>query len=162
MENKTMKITPPKGYEIDREKSTFEEIVFKKIVKVADDVVIKWMDERKSVLIKADGMSFYIDASHPTYQLSWYDAISYYSGFNNNIWILPRVQQLKVISKYFEKINEVIKENNGYELERSWYWSSEDSSEEDDDAVIVYMGDEYIDDYRKHTKYYVCPVSLIL
>ena len=160
MENKTMKITPPEGYEIDRKKSTFEEIVFKKIVKVADDVVIKWMDERKSVLIKADGMSFYIDASHPTYQLSWYDAQNY-SGFNN-IWILPRVQQLKVISKYFEKINEVIKENNGYELERSWYWSSEESSEEEDDAVIVYMGSELTDDFRKHSKYYVCPVSLIL
>lgn len=156
-----MKITPPEGYEIDKEKSTFEEIVFKKIVKVADDVVIKWMDERKSVLIKADGMSFYIDASHPTYELSWYDAIRYYSGCNNNIWILPRVKQLKVISKYFEKINEVIKENNGYELERSWYWSSEDSSEEYDEAVIVYMGDEYIDDWRKNGKYYVCPVSLI-
>ena len=28
---KTIKITPPKGYEVDKEKSTFEEIVFKKI-----------------------------------------------------------------------------------------------------------------------------------
>lgn len=30
---KDMKITPPKGYEIDREKSTFEHIVFKEIIK---------------------------------------------------------------------------------------------------------------------------------
>lgn len=29
MENKTLKITPPEGYEIDREKSTIDEIVFK-------------------------------------------------------------------------------------------------------------------------------------
>ena len=28
---KTIKITPPEGYEVDKEKSTFEEIVFKKI-----------------------------------------------------------------------------------------------------------------------------------
>ena len=30
---KTVKITPPEGYEIDKEKSTFEEIVFKPIEK---------------------------------------------------------------------------------------------------------------------------------
>jgi len=30
---KDMKITPPKGYKIDREKSTFEHIVFKEIIK---------------------------------------------------------------------------------------------------------------------------------
>ena len=31
MENREIKITPPKGYEIDKENSTFEKIVFKKI-----------------------------------------------------------------------------------------------------------------------------------
>ena len=31
MEEKSLKINIPKGYEIDREKSTFEEIVFKKV-----------------------------------------------------------------------------------------------------------------------------------
>ena len=30
---KTLKITPPEGYEIDKEKSTFEEIVFKSVKK---------------------------------------------------------------------------------------------------------------------------------
>lgn len=33
MESQKVKITPPEGYEIDREKSTFEEIVFKQISK---------------------------------------------------------------------------------------------------------------------------------
>ena len=28
---KTIKITPPEGYEVDKEKSTFNEIVFKKL-----------------------------------------------------------------------------------------------------------------------------------
>ena len=28
---KTLKITPPEGYEVDKEKSTFSEIIFKKI-----------------------------------------------------------------------------------------------------------------------------------
>ena len=31
MENKIVKITPPEGYEVDEDKSTFKEIVFKKI-----------------------------------------------------------------------------------------------------------------------------------
>ena len=34
MENKIIKITPPEGFEVDKEKSTFEEIVFKPIQKV--------------------------------------------------------------------------------------------------------------------------------
>ena len=32
MENKEITITPPEGYEVDKEKSTFEKIVFKSIV----------------------------------------------------------------------------------------------------------------------------------
>ena len=38
METKTLKIEIPNGYQIDVEKSTFENIVFKKV----DNVVIKW------------------------------------------------------------------------------------------------------------------------
>ena len=34
MEEKSIKINPPEGYEIDKENSTFEEIKFKKITKV--------------------------------------------------------------------------------------------------------------------------------
>lgn len=41
METKSLKIEIPKGYEIDKEKSTFENIVFKKV----DDIVIKWNSE---------------------------------------------------------------------------------------------------------------------
>ena len=39
--NKELKITPPKGYEIDREKSTFEHIVFKEVSKKFPS---KWED----------------------------------------------------------------------------------------------------------------------
>lgn len=39
--NKELKITPPEGYEIDREKSTFEHIVFKEVSKKFPS---KWED----------------------------------------------------------------------------------------------------------------------
>ena len=46
MENKELKIEVPQGYEIDKEKSTFEKIVFKKIA----DLPKSWEN-----LIKIDG-----------------------------------------------------------------------------------------------------------
>ena len=42
MEAREMKIQVPEGYEIDREKSTFESIVFKKVE--AKDLPKRWED----------------------------------------------------------------------------------------------------------------------
>lgn len=54
---KTFKVNVPEGYEIDKEKSTFENIVFKK----KDDVVIRWSENYNGVEIKADGEHFITD-----------------------------------------------------------------------------------------------------
>ena len=66
METKTLKIEIPNGYQIDVEKSTFENIVFKKV----DNVVIKWNKNFKGVEIKTDCEHFIVDASSPSYSCS--------------------------------------------------------------------------------------------
>lgn len=122
METKTLKIEAPNGYEIDKEKSTSEYIVFKKV----DDVVIKWNECYKGVEIQADGEHFVLDAN-PSYYLSWDDAMRFYR--NNPSWKMPTTKQLKVVYKYFDEINDIIEKNNRYKLHGGQYWGVEEHGE---------------------------------
>lgn len=118
METKTLKIEIPNGYQIDVEKSTFENIVFKKV----DNVVIKWNKNFKGVEIKTDCEHFIVDTSSPSYSCSWNDAMRFYD--NLQFLKLPTIKQLLIIYKYFNKINEVIEENGGFKLINTYYWSN--------------------------------------
>ena len=122
METKTLKIEIPDGYQIDWGKSTFENIVFRKV----DEVIIKWDKYRNGVEIKADGEHFLLDGN-PDYCMSWHNAIRFYS--NLQFWKLPTIKQLQVICKYFDEINNVIKENGGFVLLKDFYWSIKERNE---------------------------------
>ena len=120
---KTLKITPPDGYEVDKEKSTFDNIVFKKV----DDVIIKWDVRHCGVEIKDNGEHFIIGAYQPSYCCSWDDAVRYYSI--NEPWKLPTVKQLKVLSKHLNKVNKIIREHDRYEIsDRLWSYETVDVS----------------------------------
>lgn len=60
MDTKEIKITPPEGYEIDKSKSTFTNIVFKKLPK-EDKLPVKWEDLK---MIKG----FYADECSDIYE----------------------------------------------------------------------------------------------
>ena len=121
METKTLKIEIPNGYEIDKEKSTFENIVFKKV----DDIIIKWNKNYNGVEINADGEHFILDGN-PSYCMAWNEAMHFYNDkHRNQTWNLPTVEQLRVVYKYFDEINRVIEENDGFILFKSIYWSVE-------------------------------------
>ena len=118
METKILKINVPKGYEIDKENSTFENIVFKKV----DDIVIKWNKKYNGIEIKADGEHFILDAN-PSYCMAWNEAMRFYNNKHRSpTWNLPTVEQLQVVDKYFDKINKVMEENGGFSLAKSSYW----------------------------------------
>lgn len=137
METKSLKIEIPNGYEIDCEKSTFENIVFKKV----DEVIIKWHKNYNGVEIKADGEHFILDAN-PTYFMGWNDAMRFYNNkHRSHTWNLPRVKQLQVVYKYFDEINKVIEENGGFLLLQGGYWSIEDRDEFCAWYVTMYDGD---------------------
>lgn len=124
MESKVMKIVVPEGYEIDKEKSTFENIVFKKV----DEVVIKWRIDKVGVEIRAEGQHFVIDAESPSFHCPWDDAMRFYNTKASFDWKLPTVRQLHIIAKYIDKINEVIRSNDGFEIKK-WMWSCEEEDE---------------------------------
>lgn len=118
MESKVMKIVVPEGYEIDKEKSTFENIVFKKV----DEVVIKWNSSKVGVEIKAEGEHFVIDAESPSFHCNWNDAMRFFNTKASFGWKLPTVKQLQIIAKHIDKINEVIRSNDGFKI-KGWMWS---------------------------------------
>lgn len=155
METKTLKIEVPKGYKIDKEKSTFENIVFKKV----DNIVIKWNKNYNGVEIKADGEYFILDAN-PSYVMSWNDAMLFYNNkHRSHTWNLPTINQLQVVHKYFDKINKVIKENGGFVLHKSFYWSIEEKNEVF--AGLVNMEDNYIFYNIKGKNYFVRAVATL-
>ena len=104
---KNVKITPPEGYEIDKEKSTFEIIVFKKL-----EDVVRWDEEFHGVEINADGEHFVIEANYPSFYCSWNDAMRYFSS--RIMWKLPTIKQLQIIAKHKDKI----KNHTSYKAKR--------------------------------------------
>lgn len=119
---KTLKITPPEGYEIDIEKSTLDNIVFKEIEKT----IIKWNSTWKGVEIIEKGEHFILDAQLPSFCCSWNDAIRFDV---DSIWKLPTAKQLLIIARHTQEINKIIEKNEGYEI-RGYLWSDKETSED--------------------------------
>ena len=148
---KTLDVNVPDGYEIDIEKSN---IVFKKI----DDAIIRWNKNYNGVEIKADGEHFVVDAN-PSYVMNWYDAVRFYNHpHRSHTWGLPTITQLQVIAKYLDRINDVIREKNGFKI-IDCLWSCEEV--DGFFTWLVYMSDG--DTYRgnKYGSYYVRAVSAL-
>lgn len=155
METKTLKIEIPNGYAIDKEKSTFENIVFKKV----DDAEIKWNENCFGVEIKTDNEHFILDGN-PDHCMNWDNAMS----FDNNkhrghTWKLPTVKQLKIIHNHFNEINKVIEENDGFKLIGTYYWSCENIDEFLSQNVNMYSGYTY--SYNKGNNIYARVVSTL-
>lgn len=151
---KSVKIDIPKGYEIDKEKSTFENIVFKKV----DEVVIKWHKDKGGVEIKAEGEHFVIDAESPSFNCSWDDAMRFFNTKASFGWKLPTVKQLQIIAKHLDKINEVIRSNDGFKI-KGWMWSCK--GKDMSCAWYVNMYDGGTDDIGKNYNLYVRAVSAL-
>lgn len=155
METKTLKIEIPKGYEIDKEKSTFDNIVLKKV----ENIVIKWNKNYNGVEIKADDEHFILD-SNPSYCMTWNDAMRFYNNkHRSHTWSLPTVKQLQVVYKYFDEINKVIKENDGFVLIEGVYWSI--NSRDEFCAWGVNMNYGYTFSSYKYGSYYVRAISAL-
>ena len=78
---KTIKITPPEGYEVDKEKSTFNEIVFKKL---EPNLPMSW---EKLGVVKGYYISASSDISH----------ICYTNTIDNNRNVFPTEEEAKAM-----------------------------------------------------------------
>lgn len=93
MEEKKLKINIPEGYEIDREKSTFEEIVFKKV----EDPLAKLPKTWKEYCKRTKGYTSYYGYSinENTYETK-------FDGFYNEFFTKERVKQYVALGKLLQ------------------------------------------------------------
>ena len=93
MEKKKLKINIPEGYEIDRENSTFEEIVFKKV----EDPLAKLPKTWKEYCKRTKGYTSYYGYSinENTYETK-------FDGFYNEFFTKERVKQYVALGKLLQ------------------------------------------------------------
>ena len=93
MEEKKLKINIPEGYEIDRENSTFEEIVFKKV----EDPLAKLPKTWKEYCKRTKGYTSYYGYSinENTYETK-------FDGFYNEFFTKERVKQYVALGKLLQ------------------------------------------------------------
>ena len=116
---------------------------------------ITWNAEKFGVEIKTKGEHFVISAQ-PSMVMSWHDAVRYF-GVSNE-WELPTRDQLKVVSAHISTINDLIKENGGYEI-RGLFWAADGSNEFC--AWYVSTSSGNASPYGKIYSYYVRAVSAL-
>ena len=92
METRKLKINIPEGYEIDKEKSTFEEIVFKKIEDPSSKLPKTWEEYCK----QTEGYVSYFFSSPNSVIKSWFE------GSYNEFVTEERVKQYVALGKLLQ------------------------------------------------------------
>ena len=93
MEEKKLKINIPEGYEIDKEKSTFEEIVFKKI----EDPLTKLPKTWEEYCKRTKGYTSYYG-----YSINGNTYETKFDGFYNEFFTKERVKQYVALGKLLQ------------------------------------------------------------
>ena len=94
MEEKKLKINIPKGYEIDKEKSTFEEIVFKKVEDPFSKLPKTWEEYYKQT---KNSPSYYWNDCCKTSVMT-----SVFTGFYNEFSTEERVKQYVALGRLIQ------------------------------------------------------------
>ena len=93
MEEKKLKINIPEGYEIDKEKSTFEEIVFKKV----EDPLAKLPKTWEKYCKRTKGYTSYYG-----YSINGNTYETKFDGFYNEFFTKERVKQYVALGKLLQ------------------------------------------------------------
>ena len=93
MKEKKLKINIPEGYEIDKEKSTFEEIVFKKV----EDPLAKLPKTWKEYCKRTKGYTSYYG-----YSINGNTYETKFDGFYNEFFTKERVKQYVALGKLLQ------------------------------------------------------------
>ena len=119
MENNVKEIVLPEGWVVDKIDNGI-------IILKEDDSkpIIKWNKEKDGVEVKVDGYYFVV-ANMPNILSNWYDAQTVCEKWGG---YLPSVEELKVVAKYLDAINQCFRENDGFPMEGHFYWSSSEYS----------------------------------
>lgn len=117
---------------------------------------IKWNQKLFGVEIK-DNENHFVISAQPSMVMDWDDAVRYYK--DSKVWQLPTCEQLQLIAKHADKVNALIKANEGYVL-RGWHWTAEEYDEFY--TWSVNLNDGYSLSDSKHCGNYVRAISNLL
>ena len=107
---------------------------------------IKWNADLFCVEIQTEDEHFIIEAS-PSKIMTWFEAVRYYTAPHRIPTLqLPTTNQMHIVAKYIDEVNDLIKENGGYEL-RGFFWAADEIDKFC--AWYVFMGDGYTFDCSK-------------
>lgn len=70
------------------------------------------------------------------------------------------VENLRLLAKYRDQINEQLRDNGRAELS-GWYWSNEESWRYKECAFVVFTNYGYVNNYYMSSNYYVRAVSAL-
>lgn len=144
---KDFKVEVPKGYEIDKEKSTFECIKFKPISKAK----ITWNTYKFGVEVHSGDFHFVI-LDRPLCSTSWHNA-QYLANIQGGY--VPSKEDLQVVLDNLDEIKNVWNMHSSREFP-SYCWSF--SNVDSDFAWVVNFTYRYfIGDSNKDLNYYVVP-----
>lgn len=119
---------------------------------------IKWNADLFGVEIKTEDEHFVIEAS-PSKIMTWFEAVRYYTDSHHiPTWQLPVTKQMQIVAKYIDEVNDLIKDNGGYEI-RSWHRTAEECGEFY--AWLVGMPGGSVAAGHKLGDYYVRAVSVL-
>ena len=117
---------------------------------------IKWNADLFGVEIQTEDEHFVIEAS-PSKIMTWFEAVRYYTDPHHiPTWQLPAMKQMQIVAKYIDEVNDLIKENGGYEL-RGLFWTADEIDEFCAWFVGTGNGDAILS--VKNFKLCVCAVS---
>ena len=117
MEKKKLKINIPEGYEIDREKSTFEEIIFKKV----EDPLAKLPKTWEEYCKRTKGYTSYYG-----YSINGNTYETKFDGFYNEFFTKERVKQYVALGKL---------------LQLRDYWVSNWKDDSNNSVAVIYHFD---------------------
>ena len=129
---KIKEITLPDGWVVDKIENG------KVILKEDTKPVIEWNKEKDGVEVKADGYHFIV-ANIPDMYTSWNKAKILCEKLGG---YLPSVEELQVMVKYIEEINQCFKDNNSPLClldTDNYYWSSSEYSSSDTRYVRAFL-----------------------
>lgn len=119
---------------------------------------IKWNADLFGVEIQTEDEHFIIEAS-PSKIMTWFEAVRYYTDSHRiPTRQLPTTKQMQIVAKYIDEVNDLIKENGGYEL-RGLFWTADEIDEFCAWTVDVGYGNTNLG--NKHYDGYVRAVSAL-
>lgn len=108
-------------------------------------------------ILTSTGTSLIVNA-RPSLVMNWYDAVRFFEDEKNEMWSLPRKEDLRLIYNNLKEVNTLMKGNGGYEIDGT-FWTADGINEYF--AYNFSMNDERLEKVNKYCPHSIRGVNVI-